>query len=81
MTHNLLKKKGGGIFLPSVCDKRDEHIASFFPYLSDPFQQHSNLSNMQSFSYSEQSLLLRYSCTWGEINIISLFQSLFKSGK
>lgn len=32
--------------------------------LSDPFQQHSNLSKMQSFSYSEQSLLLRYSCTW-----------------
>lgn len=40
-------------------------------YLSLPFQQHSNLSKMQSFSYSEHSLLLRYSwtcndfCGWG----------------
>lgn len=30
-------------------------------YLSLPFQQHSNLSKMQSFSYKEQSLLRRYS--------------------
>lgn len=32
-------------------------------YLSEPFQQHSNLSKMQSFSYREQSLLRRYSWT------------------
>lgn len=30
-------------------------------YLSLLFQTHSNLSKMQSFSYNEQSLLLRYS--------------------
>lgn len=33
------------------------------PHLSEPLQQHSNLSKMQSFSYREQSLLRRYSCT------------------
>lgn len=33
-------------------------------HLSLPFQQHSNLSKMQSFSYSEHNLLLRYSCTY-----------------
>lgn len=36
--------------------RRDEDT-----YLSLPFQQHSNLSKMQSFSYKEQSLLRRYS--------------------
>jgi hypothetical protein len=29
-----------------------------------PFQQHSNLSKMQSFSYNEHSFERRYSCTW-----------------
>jgi len=28
-----------------------------------PFQQHSNLSKMQSFSYNEHSFERRYSCT------------------
>lgn len=32
-------------------------------HLSEPFQQHSNLSKMQSFSYREHSLLRRYSWT------------------
>ena len=32
-------------------------------HLSQPFQQHSNLSKMQSFSYREHSLLRRYSWT------------------
>lgn len=29
-----------------------------------PFQQHSNLSKIQSFSYNEHSFERRYSCTW-----------------
>lgn len=29
------------------------------PHLSEPFHTHSNLSKMQSFSYSEHSLLRR----------------------
>ena len=33
-------------------------------YLSEPLHAHSNLSNIQSFSYSEHNLLRRYSCTW-----------------
>ena len=32
--------------------------------VSLPFQQHSNLSKMQSFSYSEHNFDLKYSWTW-----------------
>lgn len=40
-------------------------------YLSLPFQQHSNLSKMQSFSYKEQSLLRRYSWTWKQTRVLA----------
>ncbi len=36
--------------------------------VSLPFQQHSNLSKMQSFSYREHNLERRYSCTWNKGN-------------
>lgn len=45
-------------------------------HLSLPFQQHSNLSKMQSFSYKEQSLLRRYSWTWNKT--FMLFKSDIK---
>lgn len=67
--------------------REDSKVTSFFVVLSNtlkkllyepviiavslPFQQHSNLSNMQSFSYSEHSFALKYSCTW-KIIILNL---------
>lgn len=41
-----------------------------------PLQQHSNLSKIQSFSYSEHSLGRRYSCTWNKARNTLIYQQI-----